>query len=137
MAEYIPDTNALISFLTDRDPRQQIKISPYFEEAFSGGSVIVITEIVTSEFVYVLENVYGIDSREVSAILARLAKSPGVRSAHFFDLERVLELWPHAIPDYGDAVLGCYALALNTPVVTFDRKLARRMKRKAIPCVML
>lgn len=33
MKKYIIDTNALISFVTDRNPEQQQKITPLFESA--------------------------------------------------------------------------------------------------------
>ena len=45
-----------------------------------------------------------------------------------FELDKVLELWPSGIIDYGDAVISHYALKLNIPVITFDQKLIKQMK---------
>ncbi len=57
MRKYLLDTNALISFLTDRNLKQQKIISPYFKQVAGGQSLITLHLNVITEFVYVMEKI--------------------------------------------------------------------------------
>ena len=54
MKIYLVDTNAVISYLTDRNLDQQSKISVYFEMASQKKCEIIIHFNVLTEVVYVL-----------------------------------------------------------------------------------
>ena len=57
MRRYVIDTNALISFVTDRNPEQQQKIAPLFESAAYMKAVIFCHQHVLTEFIYVLDRI--------------------------------------------------------------------------------
>jgi len=137
MDKYILDTNTLISYLTDRDLKQQEKISVYFEDAVNFKAELVITDIVINEFVYVLDSVYSIDDEQISEILQSLIKTPGITTSSFFDLTKIFEYWPSKISDYGDGVLSCHAHEINAPIITFDKKLIKEMKKNDIPYIKI
>ena len=63
MKTYVIDTNALISFVTDRNPAQQQKIADIFDEAVRLKSTIICPQNALTEFVYVLDRVYGTPKR--------------------------------------------------------------------------
>lgn len=54
MKKYILDANALISYVTDRNPDQQKKISNIFQEVVRLKGVILCPQNVLTEFIYVL-----------------------------------------------------------------------------------
>lgn len=58
MKKVVIDTNALISFVTDRNPAQQENIAAVFEDAARLKVIILCPQNVLTEFVYVLEKIY-------------------------------------------------------------------------------
>jgi len=133
MNKFIPDTNTIISFITDRNIKQQEIISQFFDDASNGLAELIVTDIVINEFVYVMDTIYKVQPEQISEILRSLISAPGVTIASSFDPVIVLELWPSAITDYGDAILSYHALKLNIPIVTFDQKLIKQMTIRNIP----
>lgn len=123
MKKYIIDTNALISFVTDRNPEQQDKIAPLFEQASQLKVLILCHQHVLTEFIYVMEKVYQIPKAEISRMVADLVDMPGTEVVHAVDFKWVLSHWPTPVPDFGDAVVA--SVCKNTKgaaVMTFDRK---------------
>lgn len=59
MKKYIIDTNALISFVTDRNAAQQQVVAPLFEAASRLKCTLVCHQSVVTEFVFVMDKVYG------------------------------------------------------------------------------
>ena len=133
MNRYLPDTNTLISYITDRNEKQQKIISVYFEKASTGNAELVITETVLNEFVYVMDSVYQVPDRSISGIIRSLISAPGITFISSFNINTVIDLWPSRITDYGDAVLSSHAVSMNIPVITFDQKLVRQMKKAGVP----
>ncbi len=133
MNRYLPDTNTLLSYITDRNEKQQKIISIFFEKASTGHAELYITETVLSEFVYVMCSVYQAPALTISDILRSLASTPGIIFISSLDLDTVIDLWPQKISDYGDAVLSSHAVRMNIPVITFDRKLKNQMKKAGVP----
>ena len=80
-----------------------------------------------------MDSIYNVQPEQTSEILRALISAPGVTLVSSFDPDIVLELWPSAITDYGDAVLSYHALKLNIPIITFDQKLIKQMKNRNIP----
>jgi predicted nucleic-acid-binding protein len=133
MNSYILDTNALISFITDRDKLQQSKIAKYFEEAALINCELIIIDAVINEFVYVLEQVYQVKPADIAEMIKALIKTPGIKLTGSFNIESLLNLWPIKIYDYGDAVLGEFAKTSNLPIITFDKKLIKQLIKEKIP----
>ena len=64
MKRYILDTNALISYVTDRNPDQQRKIARIFQLAAKLREVILCPQNVLTEFIFVLDKVYGVPKND-------------------------------------------------------------------------
>ena len=128
MKKYIIDTNALISFITDRNPDQQQKIAPLFESAAKLKVLILCHQHVLTEFIYVMDKVYHVPKEEIRRIITDLVDMPGIEVIHEIDFTAVLSCWPDPIPDFGDAVIASASKIRKCAIVTFDRKFAKNIK---------
>lgn len=138
MSSLVLDTNALISFVTDRDPVQQAKVALIFEKAARAEVDLLCPQNVLTEFVYVMQRVYGIDPKRIATMIADLLDLPGVTVEDDLDYARLLALWPSRIPDYGDAVIAVVCLVhKGSTVVTFDRKLRSTLRAARVPVAAL
>jgi predicted nucleic-acid-binding protein len=128
MNTYIIDTNALLSFVTDRNAAQQAIIAELFERAAALDCEILCHVHVMTEFVYVLEKVYGQDKRSIRQMVMDLIATPGIVVLQEIDFEILLDYWPNAISDFGDAVVA--SLSVNNrqgSIVTFDKRFIKEM----------
>jgi len=126
--KYILDTNALISFVTDRNPDQQQKIAPLLESAANLKVLILCHQHVLTEFIYVMDKVYHVPKEEIRRIITDLVDMPGIEVIHEIDFTAVLSCWPDPIPDFGDAVIASASKIRKCAIVTFDRKFAKTLK---------
>jgi predicted nucleic-acid-binding protein len=130
---YVIDTNALISFVTDRNLEQQQKIAPLFESAAQMKAVILCHQHVLTEFIYVLDRIYQVPKEEIARMIKDLIKMPGIEVIQEVDFETILSWWPDPIPDFGDAIIAAAGKARSRAmVVTFDRKFATKLKALGI-----
>jgi predicted nucleic acid-binding protein len=127
---YIIDTNALISFVTDRNPGQQDKIAAVFDRATQLKVKVLCPQNVLTEFVYVMNSVYDVANAEIRDMVKDFISMPGVEIIHEINLNTLLSYWPEKVPDYGDAIIA--ALCKDTSgssVVTFDQKFRAKLKK--------
>jgi predicted nucleic-acid-binding protein len=126
---YVFDTNALISFVTDRNPPQQQKVAPLFESAAHLKAAILCHQHVLTEFIYVMDRVYGVPKDEINRMIGDLIEMPGIEVVHEVDFKTVLSCWPDPIPDFGDAVITSVSKTRKgSVIVTFDRKFVDHLK---------
>ena len=130
MTRVVVDTNVLVSFLTDRNAPQQARAAALFEAATRGEVEIILHQMVISEMVYVLANLYGLEALEIAQVLDDLISTAGVTPVDEIVWSRVLELWPSRFADFADGALAVVASAKRyDSVATFDRKFARRLRK--------
>lgn len=130
MKKNIIDTNALISFVTDRNPAQQDKIAKVLERAAQLKIGVLCPQNVLTEFVYVMDTVYGIHKHEIRDIVKDFIKLPGVEVVHEINLNTLFKYWPEKVPDYGDAIIAALCKDIRgSSVVTFDRKFSTKLKK--------
>lgn len=129
MIRYIIDTNALISFVTDRNFEQQQKIAPLFEAAAHVKAVIFCHQHVLTEFIYVLDRIYHVPKDEIGMMIKDLIEMPGIEVIQEVDFNTTLSWWPDPIPDFGDALIAAVGKTRSgAMVVTFDQKFAAKLK---------
>jgi len=135
LRRYVIDTNALISFVTDRSPEQQQLIAPLFEAAAHLKALILCHQHVVTEFVYVMDKIYKVPKKQIARMVADLIMMPGIEIIQEIDFSRLLSFWPDPVPDFGDAVIAAVGkIAKGTAVVTFDRKLRQHLNLLGIKC---
>ena len=129
MKRYVIDTNALISFLTDRNLEQQQKIAPLFESAAHLKAVILCHQHVLIELIYVMDRVYHVPKVEISKLITDLMLMPGIEVIQEINFSIVFSCWPDPIPDFGDAVIVSAGKTIKgSAIVTFDRKFNNHLK---------
>lgn len=134
MKRYLIGTNALISFVTDRNPSQQEPIARLFEQAAQATATVFCPQNVLVEFAYVMEKVYRQPKVLIRRMLADFIALPGVTVAHDIDFAEVLRLWPEPVADLGDALAAAAARgAKKAALVTFDRRFAKTARGLKIP----
>ena len=123
MKKYIIDTNALISFVTDRNPAQQEIVAPLFEAASRFKCTLVCHQFVLTEFVFVMDKVYGMPKEAINSMLRDFITMPGVEIYQQIDFGAVLSFWPSEITDFGDALIAATGKTMKgSIIVTFDVK---------------
>jgi predicted nucleic-acid-binding protein len=129
MKKRVIDTNALISFVTDRNPDQQGKAAAILEDAARLKATILCPQNVLTEFGYVLEKIYKHPKSQIRSMIADFVTLPGVQITHAVDFETLLKFWPDKIADFGDAIVAVVCKAeKNAKIVTFDEKFIRALK---------
>lgn len=133
MKKYVIDTNAIISFVTDRNLAQQETVAPLFAAASRLKCTLICHQFVLTEFVFVMEKVYGTPKERINAMVRDFVAMPGVELRHETNFDKVLSLWPGKIADFGDAIVASVGAALKgAAIVTFDGKFKSALKAQGI-----
>lgn len=136
MKKYVIDTNALISFVTDRNPQQQLKISKIFMKAAQLKAMVLCPQNVLTEFIYVMDKVYEISRDNIKKMVRDFIAMPGITIIHELNLQTVLSYWPESIPDFGDAVVASVCrLNKKSAIFTFDQKLIKQLRSLGLEVV--
>jgi len=131
--KYIIDTNALISFVTDRSPVQQETIAGVFEDAARLRCVVICPQHVMTDFVFVMDKVYQVPKLEISGIVRDFIAMPGIELQHEIDFPTLLALWPSPIQDFGDAIVAAVCKSIKgSSVITFDARFIEALKKAGI-----
>lgn len=129
MKQYLIDTNALISFVTDRNPAQQESVARLFEQAAQARVTVLCPQNVLVEFAYVMDKVYRQSKPLVRQLLTDFIALPGVTVVNDVDFAEVLDLWPEPVSDLGDALVAATARGTKrVALVTFDKDFIRAIK---------
>lgn len=126
MKQVVIDTNALISFVTDRNYDQQEKMGELLEAASHLKVAILCHQNVLTEFIFVMVRVYNVSRETIRTMVMDLIDLPGVTVVHDIDYKLLLSLWPNSFPDLGDAILAALCKTRkHSQLATFDRKFAK------------
>jgi len=120
------DTNVLIRYLVQDDPKQGRKAAAYIEGAAASGEQILISNIVCCETVWVLDSAYGYSKAEIESTLEKILQS----STFQFEAKDVVwaafEEYRSGNADFADYLIGRVHLAFGCePTATFDAALRR------------
>ena len=134
MKKYVIDTNALISFVTDRNLEQQAIVKSVLESGSRLKGVVLCHTHVLTEFVYVLEKVYQVPPEEIKDMIKDFKALPGVKIIQEVDFKAVFEYWPEVVGDFGDALVASLAKAQRGSILlTFDQKFLAQIKKAGLP----
>ena len=129
MKRYLIDTNALISFVTDRNPEQQRIVAGLFESAQHLKATILCHQHVLTEFIYVMDRIYHVPKDQISRMVSDLMEMPGIETVQEIDLKASLSFWPDPIQDFDDAVIAASSMnQKGCAIVTFDRRFTANLK---------
>ena len=83
---------------------------------------------VLAEVVYVLDKVYAVSRREISASVAGLLKYPTVTTYNSEVAIRALETYSDSSLDIVDSLLCGYSYVQGAEIVSFDKQLIKRLR---------
>ncbi len=127
MKTYVIDTNALISFVTDRSLKQQQIMKTVFETVSLLKGVILCHSHVLTEFVYVMGKIYQVPPEEIKEMVKDFIILPGVKIVQEINFKVVFDFWPKVVTDFGDALVAALCQGKKGSVLlSFDQKFIRQ-----------
>lgn len=120
------DTNVLVRYLTQDDPRQSRAATACIEKTARTGQRCYINAVVLCELVWVLQGAYGYDKREIVRVLEKMLSTVEF-SIEDRDLSRrALDDYRSGSGDFADYLIGGRNRhAQCDETVTFDRGLKK------------
>jgi predicted nucleic-acid-binding protein len=115
------DTNVLVRYLVQDDPKQSKKAAAYIEAAAAAGDTILISTVVLCETVWVLDSAYGYSKSEIETVLDHIFQTSSFRFEAKDTLRAALEDYRATKADFADCLIGRAHRSLGCePTATFD-----------------
>jgi len=120
------DTNVLVRFLVKDDAKQAQQVYNLFKQAENNQQRLFVPILVVLETIWVLQAVYGVDDKDILAVLNDLLLMPVL----LFETQPVLHTFVAAATgnsfDLADLLIAHSARGLHCEsVLTFDKKAAK------------
>lgn len=120
------DTNAIIRYVTQDDPRQSAAATRLFEKTLSAENPGFVSAITLCEICWVLAESYGADRDRIRAVIEGLLGSKQVVVESGELAWKALRAWQGSAADFSDALIGEIAAAHGAEhVATFDKAAAK------------
>lgn len=117
------DSNVLVRYLTQDDPKQSATATRLIEEDLSADNPGFINLIVVCEVVWVLGSVYGLDERSLDSIVDRLLTARELRVEQAQLVRRALSIKAGASAGLADILIGLVNDSHGTTeTVSFDKR---------------
>lgn len=121
------DTNVLIRYLVQDDPRQAEQASSYIESNCTDDSPCFIGQIVLCELAWVLESNYNQDREQIASIIEQLLQVGQLEVMEPEVVWRALTDYKNSSADFPDHLLARVNESRGCDVtVTFDKKAAKQ-----------
>lgn len=120
------DTNVLVRWIVDDDPRQSVRVQRLFEDAHEQGVPLFVPSTVILELEWVLRSRYKFNKSTVLSTFNALLETQELEFQDEPALERALAFYRQNSVDFADCVhAGQCGLAGCVPMITFDDAAAR------------
>lgn len=120
------DTNVLVRFLVEDDPKQSARATALVERAVRDAKPLFLAQIVVCETVWVLETCYGFDRERIAQVLAELLRARHMVIEDAEQVRRAVGRYASGKGDVADYLIAERAREAGHPkVATFDRDLLR------------
>lgn len=120
------DTNVLVRWLVDDDPRQSAEALKLFESVRAAGLRLFVPSTVVLELEWVLRSRYGFDKPAILQTFNALLEAQEIDWSSEEALERALHLFRQGNAEFADCLhAGECASADRAPMLSFDAKAAR------------
>ena len=126
------DANWILRYLLRDDEALFSKASAVLEKVRTGDEKVIIPESVLAECVYVLLKVYQVERSIIADKFRNLFRYKGVVNPDRKDLIDSLLLFGQTDLSIVDCILCTKSRNHNLPLFTFDRKLQKIHKKKAV-----
>jgi len=123
----ILDTNVILRFLLNDVPELYGKAERIFLQVEEGKLEVLLSDLVLSECVWVLEKFYKVPRQEIAEKISSFLQAKGVHTETPKSVfEEALSTWSGSTLDWTDAFLVAKASHGNTKLLTFDREIKRK-----------
>ena len=120
------DTNVLVRWIVDDDPRQAARVQRLFEDAHQQRSPLFVPSTVMLELEWVLRSRYKFDKWTVLGAFNALLETQELEFQDEPALERALSFYRRNSDDFADCLhTGQCGSAGRAPMVTFDETAAQ------------
>ncbi len=120
------DTNVLVRYLVNDDPRQGARATAVIERAVARDSSVLINTVVLSELIWVLESAYGFARDDIGAVVEQLLTVAELEVEQKDTVWLALADYRASKADFADCFIGRQNRRLGCDTtVTFDRDLKR------------
>jgi predicted nucleic-acid-binding protein len=122
---YSIDTNVIVRYLVQDDPRLTPKAVAIMEAIQDGRLAATCDPVILGEAVWVLSSVYGLVPERIAEGLIPIIQAPQIDIPNRERYVRALNLYATGVPHFGDACLCATAMErCEGRVLSFDRKLS-------------
>lgn len=119
------DTNVVVRYLTQDDPKQSQIVTRLMEKTLSSDEPGFISLVVLAEVVWVLTSLYSVDRAGVSEIVSGLLTTEQLRVENAELVWQAKRRYEASKADFSDALIAECAVAAGCKrAVTFDRSAA-------------
>jgi predicted nucleic-acid-binding protein len=120
------DTNVLVRYLAQDDPKQSAVATRFIEARLSADDPGFVSTITLCEIAWVLADAYGADRKRIRAAVEGLLATKQLVIERAELVWKALRAWEGVSADFSDALIGQIAIADGAEkTVTFDRAAAR------------
>jgi predicted nucleic-acid-binding protein len=120
------DTNILVRWIVDDDPRQVLRVQRLFEEAQEQEAPLFVPSTVMLELEWVLRSRYEFAKATVLSAFNALLETQELEFQDEPALERALSFYRQSSADFADCLhAGQCGSAARAPMITFDEIAAR------------
>ncbi len=118
------DTNVLVRYLTEDDPRQSRQAAALVAETVAAGERLFVSAVVLCELVWVLRGAYSLDRQTIAGTLDRILATAQLEIDQKDLVREALEDYRGGGGDFADYVIGRRAREAGCErTATFDRRL--------------
>jgi predicted nucleic-acid-binding protein len=120
------DTNVLVRYLTQDDPRQSRRAAALVAEAVADGQRLFVSALVLCELVWVLRGAYSLDRSTIALALDRILATAQIEVDQKDVVRAALEDYREGAGDFADYVIGRRGREAGCEkTATFDGRLKR------------
>lgn len=114
------DANVLLRFLLDDHPTLSPRARQVFSAAASGEIVLVLTDLVLAEAVWVLSSFYKLERSDIALQLSTFLGLAGMECANLELIQDSLSRYAQTNCDFADCYLAAIAAANQVRLASFD-----------------
>ena len=123
------DTNIFLRYLTNDDPEKADRVEQLLRKAASGKIVLVTTELVIAEIVWVLESYYEVDKVRIAEHVRAILATEGLEIINGDLVRRALEHYLMYNVDFIDGYIAALMQKKGiTEIFSYDKKHLSRLK---------
>jgi predicted nucleic-acid-binding protein len=120
------DTNIVVRYLAQDDPKQSAAASRLFEQVLSQEAPGFVTAVTLCEVAWVLAECYAADRARIRDAIEKLLSIKQIAVETPDLVRRALRAWGASGADFADALIGEVSVAHGADkIVTFDRAAAK------------